>query len=184
MPVVGIAVLMNGKIKFVIEYTYTEDQGHFSPIIKHGPVTFGSDRGPTSPMISILTKLNVKDLIALMKFCKPSEQKNFTNCWTFVRESICFLHSELGKVCYDVMKDSLSELDKVTNTKAEKYVTKIIPEFQIENCAIAEVGFYQKYDFEVGLLIKFDEKNKVFLEFRSLNKSNEESSEAATKTRS
>ena len=87
-----------------------------------------------------------------------------------MRESICFLHSELDRVCDDVMKDSLSELDKVTNPKAEKYVRKINPEIQNENCEIAEVGFYQKHDFDVRLPINLTEKTKYFLSFAHLTK--------------
>ena len=37
---VGIAVLINEKIKFAIESGYTENQGHLLPIITHGSVTF------------------------------------------------------------------------------------------------------------------------------------------------
>ena len=118
-----------------------------------------------------------------MEFCKSSEEKNFTDSWTFVRTSICFLHNKLDKVCYNVMKDSLSELDKVIRKKMKKNVRKNNEEFQNENCEIAEVGFYQKYDFDIGLVTKFNGKNKLFIEFRSLVKSNQESSEAAIKIR-
>ena len=177
---VGIAVLMNGKIKFAIECTYTEDQEHLSPIVKHGPVTFGSYKRLTSLLTSILTKLNIKDLIAFMEFCNPSEKKNFTDCCTSVPELICVLHSKLGKVCNGMMKDSSCELDKVIKTKDKKHVRKINEKFLNENCEIADVGFYQKYAFDFGFVIKCNAKNKLCHEFRSLKKSNKESSKAVT----
>ena len=170
----GIVLEIDKKNQWAIDFDLPKrhQQVDLSAISENGSVTIRKYDKANSSFQNALIVLNRNDLTKFVEYCISDEvsQSKQQNCWTFVFQTIEHLRN---KISQDTMSSFSEKLSEIISFNEQEHVRKIQKELQNEACNWSEIGFYQRHDFDFGLVIQINENNTLAIDYvtgQDLNK--------------
>jgi len=155
--------------KLAIDFdAFSENVQIQRPLVTEGLVTINKYNQQTSKFESNLATLDENRLIDFVKFCMQYEgNKKRQNCWTFVKDAVLYL-ARKENISRDAQDGFLSKINKIIVTNAKKYIKIFKQELRSQNCKEAQIGVYQRYDYEGGIVITINKKKKFAIDIGTL----------------
>ena len=168
----GIVITMNGKNnemkRMAIDFALrsTDDMTMPSEVFVNNSVTLQTYDNSKSLFQSGFAKLSKKHLFKFVEVCMTYENKQTEpekNCWTFVNDVTVHLPGEC--VFQDRMTGFRKDLERIVRINKEKHTKCIKKELQNERCETVEIGFYQRKNYEVGIVMFLTPKRKLMINY-------------------
>ena len=126
----GIVLAENGKNKWAIDFNFQNKDklDDFSGISDNELVTKRSYNEADSSFQSTLATLNKNDLTKFVDYCISDEasQLKYQNCWTFLDQTIQFLHRKgKTKISHYTMSPFSEKLNKIISFNYLEHIRKI-----------------------------------------------------------
>jgi len=167
----GMVITMNGKRKWTIDFgAFLEKNDETEPpLIENGMITTSKYNHETSIFKSNLASMNANQLIDFVEFCiNYEDNEKSQNCWTFMIDGVTYLYW-MGFTSRDAWNGCLNQIKRIAEVNSKEYVKLFKQELQSSNCKEVDVGFYQRYDYEGGIVVTISANKKFAIDIGTLD---------------